>query len=193
MRHGLTGGRDVVGVIRVRDGLLVALDLARDLGELLLGELVAQHEGLAVGRLQRRVPLELIDLGERRGIVDLRHVAEVLQLRRVHQREREERRHRDDRAPEDERRAPAARALAPVGDRAEERQHKQRQNVVQRHDHAGQRLRHAEFVRQNQGNRVVIRLPEGADQEKREAHQYGALVVQFHTLPPLPVRDGLIV
>ena len=99
MRHGLTRGRDVVGVIRVRDGLLVALDLARDLGELLLGEYVAEYEGLAVGRLQRRVLLQLVDLRECGGVVDLRHVAEVLQLRRVYQRERDERRHRDDRAP----------------------------------------------------------------------------------------------
>jgi len=81
---------------------------------------------------------------------------------------------------EDERRTPAAGRAAPVGYGAEQGQHKQRQHIVQRHDKAGPGLGHAEFVRKNQGDGVVIRLPERAYEKKGEAHAYGALVVQFH-------------
>ena len=46
-----------------------------------------------------------------------------------------------------------------------------------RHDDAGERLRHAEFVREYLGYNGVVGLPEGADKEKGEADEDGALII----------------
>ena len=177
---GLPRGDDVVRIVGVRDHLAVLRDLAADGGELLERELLAEDELLPRGRDERRAALALIDRLERLRIVDGGDVSDVAELRAVDERERDEQHRCDERTDDDERRAAAAAARAAVADRAEQRQQEQRQNVVERHNHARPRLTHAELVRQNQGNRVVIRLPEGADQEKGKAHQNCAFIVEFH-------------
>ena len=178
---GLARGHDIVRVVVVRHGLaLGGRDLARDGGKLVLREGVLEHERLAVGGLERAVGLLLVHDAQRGGIVDGGGRVDVFQLRIVDERQADERDGRNDRAKDDKRRAAAALAGVLVGDRAEQRQQKQRQNVVERHDDAGPCLRHAELVRQDQGDGIVIRLPEGADQEKGKANADGAFVVELH-------------
>ena len=63
---------------------------------------------------------------------------------------------------------------------AEQRQQKQSEDVVRRHDHAGNAFSHVEGFRENFGDQVVVHLPEGADGQKRETDQYGALGVELH-------------
>ena len=71
-------------------------------------------------------------------------------------------------------------AAALIGQRAENRQQKNGQNIVQGHDHAGPGLGHTEFIGQDQGNGGVVGLPEGTDQEESEAYQDRALIVELH-------------
>ena len=74
-------------------------------------------------------------------------------------------------------------AFAFIGEPAEQRKKEEREDIVQRHNNAGQRLRHAEFIGQNLGNDRVVCLPEGADEEKCEPNEDRALIVQFHICP----------
>ena len=181
-RAGLPGGHHIVGVVRVGDGAVPVGDLAADGGELLLRELLAENELLTGGGQQRGVLLLLIDGGEGGGIVDGGHAAQVLQLGVVHEGQAHQRHRGDEGADDDEGRPAAAAAGAFVGDVAEQGQQEQRQHVVQRHDDARPRLAHAELVGQDQGDGVVIGLPEGADEEEGEAYHDGALVVEFHSV-----------
>ena len=89
------------------------------------------------------------------------------------------------RACHDKRHALAQARLAPVGQRAEQRQQEQRQDVVQRHHKACDIVPQGKAMLENQWNHKVIRLPEGADGEKRQADQKCALVVEFHMPPSL--------
>ena len=103
-----------------------------------------------------------------------RSVTVVKHRQQVHQH------HRAGRAAEDEgHSAPDARARA-VAQRAEERQQKQRQHVVRRHDRAGDRLVEVEGIGQDERDDVVVHLPERTDGEESKAHQHRALVVELH-------------
>ena len=178
---GLPGGCHIVGVVRVGDGVAVAVgDLAADGGELALGEFLGQHELLAVRGEQLLVRLTFVDGGEGGGIVDIGGSAQMLQLGVVDKTQADQRHGGHQCAQHNEGSAPSAAVGASVGDGAEQGQHEQGQHVVRRHDHAGPGLAHAELVGEDQGNGVVIGLPEGADQEKGKAHQNGAFVVEFH-------------
>ena len=179
---GLPGGHHVVGVVGVGDRAATVGDLAADGGELLLRELLAQNELLTGGGQQRGGLLLLVDDGEGGGVVDGGHVLQVLQLGVVHEGQADQRHRGDEGADDDEGRPAAVAAGTLVGDVAEQGQQEQRQHVVQRHDDAGPGLAHAEFVGQDQGNGVVIGLPEGADEEEGEAYHDGALVVEFHSV-----------
>lgn len=61
---------------------------------------------------------------------------------------------------------------------AEQRQQEQSHHIVRCHDGAGNGLVQVKGVRQNQGNQIVIHLPEGTDGQEREAHQDCALGVR---------------
>ena len=74
--------------------------------------------------------------------------------------------------------------MALIRDRAEERQQKERQNVVRRHDRAGERFVHVEGLREDQRHDAVVHLPERTDRQKRQAHQNRATVVQLHGNAP---------
>ena len=181
MGVGLTRGHDIIRVVVVRDGLALGIgDLARDGGKLILRKGILEHEGLAVGRLERAVRLLLIDDAQSGGIVDRGSAVEILQLRVVNERQADEGDGGDDCADEDKRCAAAALAGVLIRDRAEQRQQKQRQDVVERHDDTGPCLRHTEFVGQDQRDGVVVGLPERADQEKGKANADGAFVVELH-------------
>jgi len=67
------------------------------------------------------------------------------------------------RAEEDEGHPAADFGARAVGERAEQRQQEKRQNVVQRHDRAGDRLIQAERFGQDLGDDAVVHLPEGTD------------------------------
>ena len=67
-----------------------------------------------------------------------------------------------------------------IGQSAEQRQQKQSEDIVRRHDHAGNAFSHVEGFREDFGDQVVVHLPEGADGQKRETDQYGALGVELH-------------
>ena len=129
---------------------------------------------------QLLVRLTFVDGGEGGGIVDIGGGAQMLQLGVVDKTQADQRHGGHQCAQHNEGSAPSAAVGASVGDGAEQGQHEQGQHVVRRHDHAGPGLAHAELVGEDQGNGVVIGLPEGADQEKGKAHQNGAFVVEFH-------------
>ena len=168
---GLAGGDDVVGVIRIRAAVGV---LHGDGAEFLARELLLDDESLAVGRGGGQVRVIERLLG--RGIVH-GDGGEVFYLHVVREGEDDEERRGRDGAEDDEGRPAPAAALALVRDGAEERQQEERQHVVRRHDDAGERLRHAEFVREYLGYNGVVGLPEGADKEKGETDEDGALIV----------------
>ena len=70
--------------------------------------------------------------------------------------------------------------MALIRDGAEERQQKERQNVVRRHDCAGECFVHVEGLREDQRHDAVVHLPERADGQEREADQDGTFAVEFH-------------
>ena len=165
----------------------VPVELRGDLHELVLGELLAQDETPVVLRTAEGVGVFeglgaflLIEHMEGGGIVHLRDGVQVLPLHIVGERQRRQRERSDDRTDQDERRAPSEAGLVPVGDRAEQRQHKQRKDIVERHHQSRGRLRQTELVGQDQGDRVVVGLPESADQEEGKPDVDRAFVVQFH-------------
>ena len=84
-------------------------------------------------------------------------------------------------------------AAALVRQSAEQRQHKQSQNVIQSHDHAGQSLVHTEFIGEEHGDGCVIGLPESADQEKGKAHQNGAFIAELHRVSSVFVDNSFII
>ena len=67
--------------------------------------------------------------------------------------------------------------MALIRDRAEERQQKERQNVVRRHDRAGERFVHVEGLREDQRHDAVIHLPEGTDAKKSQSDQKRSFVI----------------
>ena len=74
---------------------------------------------------------------------------------------------------------------ASVGQPAEQRQQEQSHHIVRCHDGTGNGLVQVKGVRQNQGNQIVIHLPEGTDGQESEAHQDCALGVEFHEMSSL--------
>ena len=179
---GLAGGDHIVGIIGVGDGAAVLLHLAADLAEFLLGEFLAQNELVAAGGQQGLISLAVIDLRQGGGIVDGGDVGQVLQLGVVHEGQGNEHHGGDQRAHHDKGGPAAPLAVVLVRDGAEQGQHEQGQHIVQSHDDAGPGLAHAELVGEDQGDGVVIGLPERADQEEGKAHENGPLVVEFHTV-----------
>ena len=102
-------------------------------------------------------------------------IAVVQQGQEVHEN------HRRRGADEDEGR-PAAQLLiaAAVRQRPEEGQQEEGQDIVQRHHRARQGLVHVEGLPQDQGDDIVVHLPEGADGEEGQAHQDRPFVVELH-------------
>ena len=56
--------------------------------------------------------------------------------------------------------------FALIRKRTKQRKHKQRKNIIQRHNQAGPTLAHTEFVGKNHGDGSIIGLPECHNQEK---------------------------
>ncbi len=129
----------------------------------------------------------VVDPLQHGGIVDLRVIADLFKLHAVDDGQPHERGHGDDRPEKDVGRAPPHSALRAVRDRSEKGKHEQSKDIVERHDDARYRLRHAELVGQDQGNDIVVGLPERADQKKRESDADSPLIVQFHLSAP-PVK-----
>ena len=71
-----------------------------------------------------------------------------------------------------------------IGQSAEQRQQEQGEDIVRRHDDAGNAFSHVEGFCEDLGDQVVVHLPEGADGQKRETDQYGAFGVELHKEPP---------
>ena len=107
---------------------------------------------------------------ERGGLLE---IAVVQHGQQVHQH------HRPGGARQDVGGAAAQFCIGTVGQSPEEGQQEQRQDVVRRHNHAGEGLIQPKRALQDQGNKVVVHLPEGADGQKGQAHQDGAFVVQL--------------
>ena len=102
--------------------------------------------------------------------------------------------HQDDRrrrAAQNKGHAPSQLRVALVGQLAEEGQQEQRQHVIHGHDHAHQTVLHVEGVLQNQGNHIVVQLPERADGQERKAHQQRPFVVQFHLFSSVLRKDRI--
>ena len=137
---------------------------------------------LSAGREQRLVLLRLIDILQRHRIIDGGDMVQLPQLCSVYERKRDQRHSGDQRAYQNKRRAASPFAVVLIGNGSEKRQQEKRQDIVRRHNNTGPALRHTEFVGQDQRDDVVIRLPEGADQEKGKAHKDRSLVIQFHSL-----------
>ena len=177
---GLPRGHDEVDVVGVGDVSAVLLDFGRDCRKLFLCKAFRERIIQTVGGFERRVLFRVVQGAERRWIVDGGNLRQVFELPVVHKGEQHQRDCRHDRAKEDEGRAPAHAAFAAVRQRAEQRQQKQRQYVVHRHDDAGAGLRHAELIHKNFGNNRIVSLPEGRNEEKSKADEDGALIVQLH-------------
>ena len=87
-------------------------------------------------------------------------------------------------AAHNERHPPPDASAGLIGQRAKERQQKQRQYVICRHNSPGEGLVQFKGVGQDQGHYAVVHLPECTDRQKRQAHQNRATVVQLHGNAP---------
>ena len=85
---------------------------------------------------------------------------------------------------QNKRRPPAQGRTQLVGQHAEQGQEHKGQHVVHRHDHAGPRFPQMKGVLENEGDNIVVHLPEGANGKECQAHKKGTPVIQFHILPP---------
>ena len=195
----LTCGGDVIRVFGGGDGLArLVHGLALDGGELLAGKLLFEDKLLAVRGHKGLVRLLVIDVLKRLDVVNGGDLVYLLELCRIDKGQRNESHDGDDGADRDKRGAFAPLAVVPVGYGAEEREEEQRKDVVQRHDEAGPRLRHSEFVGQDEGDRIVVCLPKGANKEEGKADKNSALVIKLHcktsersVFPPLRRKSGL--
>ena len=79
----------------------------------------------------------------------------------------------------DERRAPAPARGGTVGERPHEREHEEREHVVERHKDAGERVAHAKRVLEHERHQAVVGLPERECPHERQRHQDGAPHVEF--------------
>ena len=151
-----------------------------DLDEFLPGEHVGKDEFFSLRCLQGRVDLTVVDDLQCGGRVDIRDGGDISHLGIVHKGQSDKGNRRHQSADEDKGRASAQLAVVPIGNRAEDRQHKQGKHVVQGHDRTGGRLGKAKFVGQDQRDGVVVGLPESADEKKGKADKNRAFVVQLH-------------
>ena len=72
-----------------------------------------------------------------------------------------------------------------VGKRAQHGQQEQRQHVIQRHDHTGERIADGKALLQDQRDDGIVDLPERTDGQERKPCQDGSLGVEFlHGAPP---------
>ena len=93
--------------------------------------------------------------------------------------------HQDDggqSAKKDKGSAAAQGAFALVRESAEQGQQEQGQNIVRRHNGAGEGFVQMKGIGQNQWHQVVVHLPESADGEKGKSHQDCSLGVEFHKM-----------
>ena len=141
-----------------------------------------QDEVLTFGRQQLGVGVCFIEDLQCGGIVDGRDLGDVLQLGSIHKAQCHQCHGGDGGADDDEGGASAEAGIDLVGQGAEQRQQEQRQNVVDGHNDTGPALGHTELVGQQQGDGAVVCLPEQADEEKCEAHQQCAFVIEFHNV-----------
>ena len=75
--------------------------------------------------------------------------------------------------------SPAHFGPAAVADPSKQRKQKQRQNVVRCHDHARPRFIQMKGVGKDQGNHIVVHLPERADRKKTHPDENGLPCIQF--------------
>ena len=135
---------------------------------------------MPVRRLKGKVAFRFVNLGERRRIINLGSGAEMLQLRIVNKRQPDKADRRSNRADDNKWCAPPARTAASIGNHSEQRQKKNRKDIIQRHYKTGPCLRHSELVRENQRYRIVVGLPECADKKECKAYADRSFVVEFH-------------
>ena len=190
LRRGLCGIRLTCGHeigIPLGGCILVALRGALcDFGHLRFGILLGKHVFLALMCLQRSAcdpGFGINGMNARFG--HLRRIADLCELCVVDERQAHECGDRNDRADHDVRRALTEARLALIGQRAEDRQHEQREHVIECHNDARPALRHAELIGQDLGDDIVVCLPERADEKESKTDADRALIVQFHrTLRP---------
>ena len=173
---GLACRDDVVHVI----GIAFPVPYGADGDEFLPGEFLPEIVGLALGGHQLGAVFVIIKLGQGLLVVHRRDLRDLAQLGVVGKGQGDQKHRGHDRSDQDIGRPSAEAVLRPVADRAEERQHEKRQDVVQRHDDPRERLRHAELVGQDLGDDGIVGLPEGADQEKRKADENDPFGRELH-------------
>ena len=135
---------------------------------------------LAVRGHQRVAVAVIIQRFQRLGGIHAAHGGQIAQLHAVRQRQHRQQDGRRQRAKQDEGRALAQAAAAFIRDCAKERQHEQRQHVIQRHDDTAVGLRHAKLIGQDLGDDGVVCLPERADEKEREPDKQRAAVIELH-------------
>ena len=83
-------------------------------------------------------------------------------------------------AEEDIGHALADSGVCPVGYAAEEGQQEQSQDIIRRHDCAGEGLVQVEGVGKDKGDNAVIHLPEGGDGQEGKTHKNGSFIIELH-------------
>ena len=81
---------------------------------------------------------------------------------------------------EDKGRTSAQLRMYLIGQASEKRKHKKSQDIVNRHNSAGNGVADVEGVFQNQRDDAVVELPEGADRQKGQTDQNGPFCVKLH-------------
>ena len=131
-------------------------------------------------RVQDGIFLFVVDQFHRCGVVNLGVTLDALQLCIVSQRQYHQENNCQHSTGTDKGGTAAALALVLIGQRTEQGQQEQGENIVQCHNNAGGGLTQTEFAGQGHCNGDVVDLPECADQKKSEANQNGAFGVQLH-------------
>ena len=174
---GAVGARLRIEDLARGEGRLI--DARADVGEPAPGVERAESELVALGSADLIVGHLFVYGGKIAGIVYRRDALYLFQLGGVGGGQEHEEDDGGDRPYENEGRPLPSFAPASVGQRPEEGEHEERQDVVDSHYDAGQRLGHSESVGEDLGDDRVVSLPESAYQEKCESDEQCALVVQF--------------
>ena len=137
-----------------------------------------RHRGRAIGAHGNQQQPQHYNEQHQRAGAGVCRIAVIQQRDQVHQNGRQ------CSAAHNERHPPPDAGAGLIGQCAKERQQKQRQYVICRHNSPGEGLVQFKGVGQDQGHHAVVHLPERTDRQKRQAHQNRATVVQLHGNAP---------
>ena len=141
---------------------------------------------------KRSINSVMFDAGIRRTQVIERPIAAALGVGIINHGENVHQNRSHGRAHKDKGHTAADGGIHPVAQSAKEGQQHQRKNIIRGHDEAGNRFIEVKGLLEDEGNDVVVHLPEGTDGQKRKTDENRAGIVEFHASSPLLYLEYLM-